>query len=63
VFSAWSVPKSHPEDNWPYSSVDLSAVECKPAGNGVATEAEESPLLRFVTRKRPVKTLQRNSHC
>jgi hypothetical protein len=28
-----------------------------------ATEAEESPLLRFVTRKRLVKTLQRNSHC
>jgi hypothetical protein len=27
------------------------------------TEAEESPLLRFVTRKRLVKTLQRNSHC
>jgi hypothetical protein len=30
---------------------------------GVATEAEESPLLRFVTRKGLVKTLQRNSHC
>jgi hypothetical protein len=28
-----------------------------------ATEAEESPLLRFVTKKRLVKTLQRNSHC
>jgi hypothetical protein len=28
-----------------------------------ATEAEESPLLRFVTRKRLVKTLQSNSHC
>jgi hypothetical protein len=27
------------------------------------TEAEESPLLRFLTRKRLVKTLQRNSHC
>jgi hypothetical protein len=27
-----------------------------------ATEAEESPLLRFVTKKRLVKTLQRNSH-
>jgi hypothetical protein len=31
--------------------------------NQQATEAEESPLLRFVTRKRLVKTLQRNSHC
>jgi hypothetical protein len=31
--------------------------------NQRATEAEESPLLRFVTRKRLVKTLQRNSHC
>jgi hypothetical protein len=27
------------------------------------TEAEEFPLLRFVTRKRLAKTLQRNSHC
>jgi hypothetical protein len=31
--------------------------------NQRATEAEESPLLRFVTRKRLVKTLQSNSHC
>jgi hypothetical protein len=31
--------------------------------NQQATEAEESPLLRSVTRKRLVKTLQRNSHC
>jgi hypothetical protein len=31
--------------------------------NKRATEAEESPLLRFVTRKRLVKTLERNSHC
>jgi hypothetical protein len=31
--------------------------------NHRATEAEESPFLRFVTRKRLVKTLQRNSHC
>jgi hypothetical protein len=29
----------------------------------VTTEAEETPLLRFVTRKRLVKTLQTNSHC
>jgi hypothetical protein len=31
--------------------------------NQRATEAEESPLLRFVARTRLVKTLQRNSHC
>jgi hypothetical protein len=31
--------------------------------NQRAMEVEESPLLRFVTRKRLVKTLQRNSHC
>jgi hypothetical protein len=31
--------------------------------NQRTTEAEESPLLRFFTRKRLVKTLQRNSHC
>jgi hypothetical protein len=31
--------------------------------NQRATEAEESQLLRFVTMKRPVKILQRNSHC
>jgi hypothetical protein len=31
--------------------------------NQRATEAEESPLLRFVTRKRLMKTLQKNSHC
>jgi hypothetical protein len=30
--------------------------------NQRTTEAEESPLLIFVTRKRLVKTLQRNSH-
>jgi hypothetical protein len=31
--------------------------------NQRVTKTEESPLLRFVTRKRLVKTLQRNSHC
>jgi hypothetical protein len=41
-----------------YSGVLTSA-----AGNSVTTGAEESPLLRFVTRKRPVKTLQKDSHC
>jgi hypothetical protein len=31
--------------------------------NQQATEAEGSPLLRFITRKCLVKILQRNSHC
>jgi hypothetical protein len=31
--------------------------------NRQTTEAEESPLLTFVTRKRLVKTLDSNSHC
>jgi hypothetical protein len=31
--------------------------------NQRTTESEESPSLRFVTRKRLVKTMQRNSHC
>jgi hypothetical protein len=31
--------------------------------NRRATEDEESPLLRFATRKRVVRTLQRNSQC
>jgi hypothetical protein len=31
--------------------------------NQLTAEAEESPLLRFVARKRSVKTLQRNKHC
>jgi hypothetical protein len=31
--------------------------------NQRATEAEESPLLIFVTRKRLVKKLERNGHC
>jgi hypothetical protein len=30
--------------------------------NQRTTEVEESPMLRFVTRKSLVKTLQRNSH-
>jgi hypothetical protein len=43
------------EKRWRYSSFDTSAVEYQSAGNGVTTEAEESPLLRSVTRKRLVK--------
>jgi hypothetical protein len=63
VFSAWSMPRYYLEDNWRYSSVEGSGAEYQPAGNVMTTEAEESPLLRFVTRKCLVKTLQRNSHC
>jgi hypothetical protein len=47
------------EDNWRYSSV----AGCSPDSSGVSTEAENTQLLRFVSRKRLVKTLQRNSHC
>jgi hypothetical protein len=36
------------EKRWRYSSV----VEYQPVGNGVTTEAEESPLLRAVTEQR-----------
>jgi hypothetical protein len=62
VFSVCSVPRSYLEDNWHYGSVESSGAECSPAGNGVTTEDEESPLLRFVTRKHLVKTLQRDNH-
>jgi hypothetical protein len=45
--------------------VELSLVELRVQlwnVNQQATEAEGSPLLRFITRKHLVKTLQRNSH-
>jgi hypothetical protein len=59
VFSVGSVPRSYIEDSRRYKqlSVQLWSV------NQRATEAEESPSRRFVTRKRLVITLQRNSHC
>jgi hypothetical protein len=59
VFSAWSVSRSYLEDSWRYSSV----AGYSPDSNNVSTEAGESPLLRFVTRKCLVEILQRNSHC
>jgi hypothetical protein len=34
VFYAWSVPRSYLEENWRYSAVEGSAVECYPARNG-----------------------------
>jgi hypothetical protein len=59
VFSAWSVPTNYLEDNWRYRQLRIQLWNV----NQWATEAEETPLLRFVTRKRLVKTLQRHSHC
>jgi hypothetical protein len=43
------------------SAVQLRLQLC--SVNQRTREVEESPLLNFVTRKRLVKTLQRNSHC
>jgi hypothetical protein len=57
VFFMWSVPRSYLEDNWRYSAV----AGYSPDSNDVSKEAEESSLLGFVTRKRLVKTLHRNS--
>jgi hypothetical protein len=37
---------------------DSSIVKRRPAGNAWAREAEESPVLEVVARKRLVKTLQ-----
>jgi hypothetical protein len=59
VFSVWSMPRSCLEDNWRYSGTEGSIVGV----NQRATEAEESPLLRFVIRKRLVRAQHRNSHC
>jgi hypothetical protein len=42
------------EKRWRYSSV----VGYSPDNNDMSTEAEESPLLRAVTKQRLVKTLQ-----
>jgi hypothetical protein len=57
------MPRSYLADNWRYSLVESSGVERQPAESGVTTEAEETPWLKFVTGKRLVKTLQKNSHC
>jgi hypothetical protein len=46
------------EKRWRYSSVDSAVVGYSPDSNNVCTEAEVSPLLRPVTRKRLMKTLQ-----
>jgi hypothetical protein len=42
------------EKKWRYSSV----AGYSPNGNDVSTEAEESPLLRAVTKQRLVKIMQ-----
>jgi hypothetical protein len=57
VFSAWSVPRIFLEDSWRYNAVGVQLWSV----NQRATEPEEYPLLRFVARKRLVKTQQRNS--
>jgi hypothetical protein len=51
------VPRSYLEDNWRYSSDGGYSAD----SNGVTTEAEaeESPLLRFVNRKRLVKNISK----
>jgi hypothetical protein len=58
VFSSWCVPRRYLEDNSRYEAVGDSVVRV----NQRAMEAEEYPLLRFITRKRVVKILQNNSH-
>jgi hypothetical protein len=42
--------------------IEIIATFQRVVTDGVTTEAEESPLLRFITRKRLVKTLQKNGH-
>jgi hypothetical protein len=55
VFSVWSMQRCYNQDSWSKESVDSSVVGYSPNSNDVSTEAEESPLLRPVTRKRLVK--------
>jgi hypothetical protein len=47
VFSVWFVLRSYPEDNQRYKDLRVQIWSV----NRRAAEAEESPLLRFVTRK------------
>jgi hypothetical protein len=72
VFSTQSVQRGYREDNcgdpvgWELSSAMeaekrwrySSSVGYSPDSNDVSTGAEESPLLRAVTKQRLVKTLQ-----
>jgi hypothetical protein len=46
------------EKRWRYNSVDSSVVGYSPDSNDVSTEADESPLLRAVTKQRLLKTSQ-----
>jgi hypothetical protein len=41
-----------------WSKSKSSVVEYQPAGNDVSAEAEESPLLEAVTKKRLVETVR-----
>jgi hypothetical protein len=46
------------EKRWCYSSFDSLDVGYSTDSNDMSTEAEEPPLLRAVTKERPMKTLQ-----
>jgi hypothetical protein len=46
------------EKRWRCNEVDSPVVGGQSAGNGVTTEAEESPLLTDVTKQRLVKILE-----
>jgi hypothetical protein len=59
VFSVGSVPRSYLEENLHYKQLRVQLLSV----NQRATEAEESPSLRLVTRKRLVITLQSNRYC
>jgi hypothetical protein len=52
------VMRSEAEKRWRYNRVNSSVVGYLPDSNGVTTEAEESALVRFVTKQGLVKTLQ-----
>jgi hypothetical protein len=64
VFSVGSVQIGYKRvefRTWQFSSVELSVQLW--SVNQRTTEADEFPLLRFLTTKHLVKTRQRNSHC
>jgi hypothetical protein len=72
VISTWSVKGGYKEDDWGDPVIwessstreaekrrhHSSVVRYSPDSNDVSTEAEESPLLRAVTKQWLVKTLQ-----
>jgi hypothetical protein len=56
------VPSEQLVESWE-DGVESSVAGYSPDSNDVSTKAEESPLLRSVTRKRLVNTVQKNNHC